>query len=168
MIPKILHFYWYGRERKLKMGRKCIKSWKKILQEYQFKEWNEENFDINCNQYIKEAFNAKRSAFVTDYVRLYALYTKGGIYMDTDIELLKPLNHNFAGSCIPKNILSFKDKTEKNLYHYFMAVLSALGMRHAYQSWRAKNMARMKAVILRKSKTYTAPMESRKERRYVA
>lgn len=92
MIPKIIHYCWFGGKRKPKLARKCIKSWKKILPEYQFKEWNEQNFDINCNQYVKEAYNAKKFAFVTDYVRLYALYTEGGIYMDTDVEVLKPLD----------------------------------------------------------------------------
>lgn len=62
------------------------------MPDYEYKLWNEDNFDINCNRYVKEAYEAKKFAFVTDYVRLYALYTEGGIYMDTDVEVLKPFD----------------------------------------------------------------------------
>ena len=67
----------------------CIESWHKYLPDYEYKLWNEDNFDIDSNQYVKEAYKAKKYAFVTDYVRLFALYTEGGIYMDTDVEVLK-------------------------------------------------------------------------------
>jgi len=92
MIPKTIHYCWFGGKKKNKTARMCIKSWKKHLPEYTFKEWNESNFDINCNRFVKEAYESKRYAFVTDYVRLYALYTEGGIYMDTDVEVLAPLD----------------------------------------------------------------------------
>ncbi len=69
---------------------KCIESWHKFMPDYEYKLWNEDNFDLSCNQYVYEAYEAKKYAFVTDYVRLYALYTEGGIYMDTDVEVLKP------------------------------------------------------------------------------
>lgn len=92
MIPKTIHYCWFGGKPKPKLTRKCIKSWNKHLPEYTVKEWNETNFDINSNEYVKEAYTAKKWAFVTDYVRLYALLTEGGIYMDTDTEVLKPLN----------------------------------------------------------------------------
>ncbi|MFP3393795.1 glycosyltransferase, partial [Brevibacillus sp. SIMBA_076] len=68
---------------------KCIESWEKHLPDYEFVEWNEENFDINCNQFVKEAYEEKKWAFVSDYVRLWALYHYGGIYLDTDVEVLK-------------------------------------------------------------------------------
>jgi mannosyltransferase OCH1-like enzyme len=70
----------------------CINSWKKYLPDYELVLWNEDNFDINSNQYVKEAYESKKYAFVTDYVRLYALYHHGGIYMDTDVEVLKSLD----------------------------------------------------------------------------
>lgn len=73
------------------LARKCIASWKKYLPEYEIKEWNEDNFDINSYPYVREAYANRRFAFVTDVVRLYALYHEGGIYMDTDVEVLKPL-----------------------------------------------------------------------------
>ena len=91
-IPKVIHYCWFGRGEKPKLAKKCIKSWKKYLPDYEIIEWNEENFDINSNQYVKEAYESKKYAFVSDYVRLYALCNYGGIYMDTDVEVVKPLD----------------------------------------------------------------------------
>lgn len=71
------------------LATKCIGSWHHYMPDYKYKLWNEDNFDINCNQYVREAYSAKKYAFVSDYVRLYALYNEGGIYMDTDVEALK-------------------------------------------------------------------------------
>ena len=67
----------------------CIESWHKFMPDYEYKLWTEDNFDINCNSYVKEAYEAKKYAFVSDYVRLHALYTVGGVYMDTDVEVYK-------------------------------------------------------------------------------
>lgn len=92
MIPKIVHYCWFGRKKKPRLVRKCIASWKKLLPDYEFFEWNEDNFDINMFEYAKEAYNKKKYAFVSDVARLYALQNFGGIYMDTDVELLKPLD----------------------------------------------------------------------------
>ena len=88
MIPKIIHYCWFGRGEKPEQAKKCIESWQKFLSEYEIKEWNEDNFDINSNQYVREAYESRKFAFVTDYVRLYAIYTEGGIYMDTDVEVI--------------------------------------------------------------------------------
>ena len=74
------------------LALKCIESWHKYMPDYEYKLWNEDNFDITCIPYVKEAYGAGKYAFVTDYVRLYALYTEGGIYMDTDVEVLKPFD----------------------------------------------------------------------------
>lgn len=92
MIPKIIHYCWFGRGNMPQLALNCIESWKKYLPEYEIKRWDEDNFDINKYSYVKEAYDNKRFAFVTDVVRLYALYTEGGIYMDTDVEVLKPLD----------------------------------------------------------------------------
>ncbi len=102
MIPKIIHYCWFGGNPLPKSAEKCIKSWKKYCPDYEIIEWNESNFDVNSNKYVREAYENKKYAFVTDYVRLYAMYTYGGIYMDTDVEVLKPLdcfldNHAFSG-----------------------------------------------------------------------
>ena len=90
MIPKIIHYCWFGRGKMPELAQKCIESWHKFMPDYTYKLWNEDNFDIQCIPYVKEAYEARKFAFVTDYVRLYALYTEGGIYMDTDVEVLKP------------------------------------------------------------------------------
>ena len=92
MIPKIIHYCWFGRGKLPELAEKCIASWKEVLPEYDIKEWNEDNFDLDLYPYTREAYNAKKYAFVTDVVRLYALYTEGGIYMDTDVEILKPMD----------------------------------------------------------------------------
>ena len=92
MIPKKIHYCWFGRGQMPESAKYYINSWKKELPDYELKLWNEDTFDINSNCYVKEAYESKKFAFVTDYVRLYALYTEGGIYMDTDVEVLRNLD----------------------------------------------------------------------------
>lgn len=92
MIPKIIHYCWFGRGKMPVMANRCIDSWKQFLPDYELRLWNEDSFDINKVPYVKQAYEARKFAFVTDYVRLYALYSVGGIYMDTDVEVLKPLD----------------------------------------------------------------------------
>lgn len=92
MIPKIIHYCWFGGNEFDNLIKKCIKSWKRYCPEYEIKEWNEDNFSIEENIYLKEAYQMKKWAFVSDYVRLKVLYEYGGIYMDTDVEVLKPLD----------------------------------------------------------------------------
>lgn len=93
MIPKIIHYCWFGKNPKPKLAKKCIKSWKKYCPDYEIIEWNEENFDISAAPlYVQQAYEARKWAFVTDYVRLYAMVNYGGIYMDTDVEVIKSLD----------------------------------------------------------------------------
>ena len=92
MIPKIIHYCWFGGNPKTMLIKKCIKSWKKYCPDYEIIEWNESNFDLNCCDYVKEAYESKKWAFVTDYARLKIINDNGGIYLDTDVELLKPLD----------------------------------------------------------------------------
>lgn len=92
MIPKKIHYCWFGGKELPDLAKKCIASWKKYCPDYEIIRWDEANFDINCCQYVKEAYENRKYAFVTDYVRLYAMYTHGGIYMDTDVELIKNLD----------------------------------------------------------------------------
>jgi mannosyltransferase OCH1-like enzyme len=91
-IPRIIHYCWFGRKEKPEIVRKCIKSWKEALKGYKFIEWNEDTFDINSNLYVQQAYKAGKYAFVSDYVRVYALYHFGGIYLDTDVEVFKSFN----------------------------------------------------------------------------
>jgi hypothetical protein len=92
IIPKRIHYCWFGGKEKPDIVKKCMKSWRKHLSDYEIIEWNEQNFDINCNLYVKEAYKSKKFAFVSDYVRVHALYHDGGIYLDTDVEVFKPFN----------------------------------------------------------------------------
>ena len=88
-IPKIIHYCWFGGKEKPKVVNKCIDSWHKNLADYKIVEWNEKTFDINSNNFVKEAYNKGMYAFVSDYVRVFALYQYGGIYLDTDVEVFK-------------------------------------------------------------------------------
>lgn len=92
MIPKKIHYCWFGGNPLPELAQKCIESWKKYCPDYEIIEWNEQNFDLNCCDYVKEAYAAKKWAFVSDVARLYALVTQGGIYMDTDVEVLRPMD----------------------------------------------------------------------------
>ena len=101
MIPKTIHYCWFGRNPKPKLAEKCIESWKKYCPDYELIEWNEDNFDISTAPlYVRQAYEAKKWAFVTDYVRLWAMTTFGGIYMDTDVEVLKPLDPILAHEAV--------------------------------------------------------------------
>ena len=91
-IPKIIHYVWVGPKKPSSLVKKCIASWKKYLPDYEIIEWNERNFDINSNRYCREAYDAKKYAFVSDYIRIAVLYQYGGIYMDTDVEVVKPFS----------------------------------------------------------------------------
>ena len=94
MIPKIIHYCWFGGNPIPSLTKKCIKSWKKFCPDYEIILWDESNFDIaSCPVYVKEAYENKKWAFVSDYVRLKVVYDNGGIYLDTDVELIKSLDH---------------------------------------------------------------------------
>lgn len=102
MIPKIIHYCWFGRGPLPELAQKCIASWKKYLPDYEIKEWNEDNFDVNIIPYTAEAYQAKKYAFVSDYARFWILYRYGGIYFDTDVEVIRPIDDiiergNFMG-----------------------------------------------------------------------
>lgn len=93
MIPKIIHYCWFGRSPKPENVLKCINSWKKYCPDYQLIEWNEDNFNVSeCPNYVVDAYNNKKWAFATDYIRLKVVFEHGGIYFDTDVELLKKID----------------------------------------------------------------------------
>ena len=92
-IPRIIHSVWVGNGKKSEVAKKCMASWEKFFSDYIFMEWNEANFDIqNSCRYVKEAYSKEKWAFVSDYIRLKALYDFGGIYLDTDVELLRNID----------------------------------------------------------------------------
>jgi len=109
MIPKIIHYCWFGKKEIPKEIKYYIGTWKKYCPDYEIKIWNEDNFDVKSNIYCKEAYEAKKWAFITDFVRLKVLYDYGGIYMDTDVEVCKSLDdlliyEAFSGFESNKNI----------------------------------------------------------------
>lgn len=88
-IPKVIHYCWFGGKPLPSLAHKCIASWKKYFPDYEIKEWNESNFDVSMIAYTKQAYDAKKYAFVSDYARFWILYNHGGIYFDTDVEVIK-------------------------------------------------------------------------------
>ena len=92
MIPKIIHYCWFGRKPLPKSVRKCIASWRRFFPDYEILEWNEGNFDVNMVSYTRVAYKHKKYAFVSDYVRFYVLYHYGGLYFDTDVEVINPMD----------------------------------------------------------------------------
>lgn len=92
MIPKIIHYCWFGGNPLPELAQMCIASWKKYCPDYEIIEWNENNFDLDYCPYVREAYSSKKWAFVTDVVRLYALANFGGVYMDTDVEVVRSLD----------------------------------------------------------------------------
>lgn len=92
MIPKIIHYCWFGGNPLPELALRCIESWRKFLPNYEIKEWNENNYDVRKIPYISQAYDAEKYAFVSDYARFDILYEYGGIYFDTDVEVIRPLD----------------------------------------------------------------------------
>lgn len=102
MIPKLIHYCWFGSNPLPELGKKCIASWRQFFPDYEIKEWNESNYDVNKIPYTREAYAAKKYAFVSDYARFEILYNEGGLYFDTDVEVIKDMTDiiergNFMG-----------------------------------------------------------------------
>ena len=99
MIPKIIHYCWFGGKPLPKSAEKCIASWKKYLPDYEIKRWDESNFDVNAIPYTREAYAACKFAFVSDYARFWILYHYGGVYFDTDVEVIRPIDDIINRGC---------------------------------------------------------------------
>jgi len=102
-IPKIIHYCWFSNDEKPLLIRRCIDSWHKVMPDFEIKCWDANSFDFNSIPFVKEAFERKKWAFVADYIRFYAVYTEGGIYLDSDVEVKRNIssliNHNlFIGT----------------------------------------------------------------------
>ena len=115
-IPKVIHYCWFGKNKMPSLAKKCIKSWKKYCPDYEIICHNEDNFDISANRYAFEAYKAGKWAFVSDYVRLKVIYDNGGIYMDTDVEVI----NDFSKLLGENTVLGYED--DKNLTTAFIAV----------------------------------------------
>jgi len=119
MIPKIIHYCWFGGKRLSEDAKRYIASWQKLCPDYKIMEWNESNFDVKMVPYVNEAYEEKKWAFVSDYVRLYALKNYGGIYLDTDVEMIKSMdvflsNKSFIGAESKYSICTAVIGAEKN------------------------------------------------------
>ena len=96
MIPKKIHYCWFGRNPLPESAQKCIASWRKYLPDYEIIEWNEDNFNVNSIPYTAQAYAARKYAFVSDYARFKILYEHGGLYFDTDVEVIRPMDDIIA------------------------------------------------------------------------
>ena len=92
MIPKKIHYCWFGKNKLPDKAVKCINSWKKYCPDYEIIEWNEDNFDVRQNGYTAFTYDNRKIAFLSDYVRLLAVYQEGGVYLDVDVELIRPID----------------------------------------------------------------------------
>lgn len=99
MIPKVIHYCWFGSNPYPKIVKDCIKTWKKYCPDYEIKLWDESNYDISKNEWLRNAYNSKKWAFVSDYARLDIIFNEGGIYLDTDVELIKTLDDLLHYNC---------------------------------------------------------------------
>lgn len=128
MIPRIIHYCWFGQHPLGKRERKCIESWQRVCPSYEVVLWNETNSPVKYNDYVKQAYEMKKWAFVSDYVRLKVLSEYGGIYLDTDVELLKPLDV-FTGQM---GFMGFESR------EYISTCVIGCVSGHPFFSWAAK------------------------------
>lgn len=127
MIPKVIHYCWFGRNPLPKSAVHCIESWKKFLPDYEIKEWNEDNFDVNIIPYTAEAYKTKKYAFVSDYARFWILYKYGGLYFDTDVEVIRNMDYIIAKG----PFMGFEQPTEeikRQSRHNGFSVAPGLGL----------------------------------------
>lgn len=106
MIPRVIHYCWFGNGQIPSMEQKCIDSWKRICPDYEIKLWNENNYDVGKNNYMKQAYESKKYGFVPDYARLDIIYNHGGIYLDTDVEVVR----SFDSLLMLKGFMGFESK----------------------------------------------------------
>lgn len=111
-IPKIIHYCWFGGGKKSELMERCIASWRKFAKDCEIIEWNESNYDVTKNTYMRQAYEAKRWSFVSDYARLDIVYEHGGIYLDTDVELIRPIDELLEGD----GFIGFEQADRGGLY----------------------------------------------------
>ena len=165
MIPKVIHYCWFGGNSLPEEAKRCIESWKKYCPDYKIIEWNENNYDVNSNEYMKAAYKEKKWAFVSDYARIDVVYKYGGIYMDTDVELVKELD-SFLNDRIANILFPFatsiyvsrillpagvgKVASAQNIVSYFVT-LAALGL----PSYGVREFAKVREKKHERNKLFT-------------
>lgn len=112
-IPKVIHYCWFGGGQKNELITRCIESWRKYAKNCEIIEWNESNYDVSKNQYMYDAYKSKRWGFVSDYARLDIVYNYGGIYLDTDVELIKPIDELLDGT----GFIGFEQQSNDGKYY---------------------------------------------------
>lgn len=151
-IPKIIHYVWVGGNPKSKDIQRCMESWKVHLKDYEIIEWNEKNFDIQSNKFVREAYAAKKWAYVSDYIRAYAIYNYGGIYLDTDVLVLDNLeelldNRAFVGYETPEFPFTAVFGAEKNhpfvkkMIEYYDGVSFEFDINNQYKAVNTKTVS---------------------------
>lgn len=136
MIPKVIHYCWFGESELPKTAKECIESWRKMCPNYEIKKWDESNYDVNKNDYTRLAYKNKKWAFLTDYARLDILSKEGGTYLDTDVKLIKSItpliengafmsfeqqgrvNTGIGFACEPKNPIVMENKEYYEKKHF--------------------------------------------------
>lgn len=145
MIPKIIHYCWFGNSSKSELIEKCIASWKRYCPDWEIIEWNENNYDIYSNLYVREAYEAKKWAFVSDYVRLDVLNRWGGVYLDTDVEIMEPdiLNRYLEYS----DVVAFENARVINTGLIYAAESHSSMCRSLLRAYQGKHFEKSKPMI---------------------
>ena len=158
MIPKTIHYCWFGHNSLPESAQKCISSWRKFFPDYEIKEWNEDNFDVNSIPYTREAYEAKKYAFVSDYARFWILFHYGGLYFDTDVEIIKPMDDiiergPFMGVEVPDKMmvapgLGLGVNPGHELYEVFLDRYATLSFRNTDGSLNQKTIVAYTTEVL--------------------
>lgn len=151
-IPKTIHYCWFGGNPLPELAKRCIASWQKYLPDYEIKEWNESNFDVFQAPYVAEAYRLKQYAHVSDYARFWILYHYGGIYFDTDVEVIRPLDDllargSYAGFECPEGSALDNPNGDINPglgiavtpHHPFFGIMLNFYNHHHFARWNGKN-----------------------------
>lgn len=151
MIPKIIHYCWFGKKAKPQKVLDNIRSWQERCPDYEVKEWNEENFNVNMFLFTKEAYKMKKFAFVSDVCRLYALINYGGIYLDTDVEIKKPFDdllsyQSFIGKELPFKLSTAVIGANKDV-EWVKAFLATYNNKHFIRTFGKLNNVENTALI---------------------
>jgi mannosyltransferase OCH1-like enzyme len=109
-IPKIIHYCWFGDNSMPENEAKCIANWREVLPDYEFKLWNEHNFDVNSTRFTKQVASVYKWGFIVDYIRAYAIFNYGGIYLDVDVEVIKSFDDLLDSTCF----VGFEDEHHVN------------------------------------------------------